>query len=1137
MPPATDKISEAIENLRRLTRLDILANWGFWEGDLAIAQLQELDCWSIAKVNDRKHIAWSSGQQVLWLRQRIVVPHNLYGYPLAGLSLRVSLTWWAQAVLIFVNGELVQAGDLFDSSARVLLKQTAIPGEEIILALRLVSPGHDAGALTRSLLLWESADPACLDPGLVADELENLQNLIRFENSQHPRTNILLSPPAVVKGDNLDSLIELIDWEVLSDRGQFERSLFALRQSLLAGDIETPLQNLLSPALPIQTTIQSSLKQSQIHLLGHAHLDLAWLWPVSETWEVAQRTFESALQLLQEFPDLIFCHSTPALYAWIEKHRPDLFENIKKQVAAGRWEIVGGTWVEPELNLISGESIVRQVFYGQRYALEKFGELMRVAWLPDTFGFCWQLPQIFKQGGIEYFVTQKLRWNDTTEFPHSVFWWQSPDGSKIFSLMSAPIGEGIEAVKMANYTCDWEAKTGLKDALWLPGVGDHGGGPTRDMLEVARRWQLSPFFPELKFTKAVDYLSLIRGKLSREMGEVHSASETDMQLPIPVWNDELYLEFHRGCYTSHADQKRWNRHCEGLLYEAELLASLATLSAGVVYPQAELEMAWKQVLFNQFHDILPGSSIGQVYVDANQDWAEVEQVGQEILTAAMDAIASQITLPPPPYPDAQPLLIFNTLNWSRSEVVAIPLPTPMHLTSKGELYWQICDLSGQRLTSQLSAADHQSPSTLLFLASEIPPIGYRLFWLYPQETGTLENASVEEESQKKVKLPQVTPVIVAQDRDLEEKNYFEPKDWILENEFLRVKVESNTGNLSSIYDKADSREILNIGGGNQLQAFKDSNQYWDAWNIDPNYAKHPLPTPILKDIHWIEQGKIQQRLRVVRQIGKSEFCQDYIIQESSRVLKIATIVDWQERHVLVKAAFSLNLELEAVTYEIPCGAIERKTRLTSQQNQSFAKWEVPALRWADISIDGYGVSLLNDCKYGYDAASNQLRLTLLRGSTWPDEAADRGIHKFTYSIYPHAGNWQDARTVRRGYELNLPLKVKVLPIGENRGKILPPVSKLLDLSGENLVLMAFKQSEDDENIWILRCYECCGGEGRLELKSDLGLAIVHSVDLLEKSGNKEETAKPQREQEDCFRDEQGFEITPWKIASFAVVKR
>ncbi|HLO51365.1 MAG TPA: alpha-mannosidase [Kamptonema sp.] len=1149
--PTTDEISEAIEKLRRLTQVNVQANWHFQVGELAIAPYEEIDSWPLAQLNDKGHIPWPCGKQVLWLGQRLILPHNLYGYPLDGLCLRLALTWWAQDAQIFVGGELVQAGDLFDSSARVLLSPATVAGEEIILALRLVSPSHDAGALMRSLLLWEATDSLSLDPAFVANELEILHNLISLTNSQHPRTSIITSPTNVVKGEKLKSQIELIDWEALPNREKFLRSLVTLRRSLLAEDpIESDEEFNAIPAFAIETTTKSFLRQSQIHLLGHAHLDLAWLWPVSETWEVAQRTFESALKLLQEFPDLIFCHSTPALYAWIEKHRPDLFTDIKKQVVAGRWEIVGGTWVEPELNLISGESIVRQVLYGQRYTQEKFGDLMRVAWLPDTFGFCWQLPQIFKQGGIEYFVTQKLRWNDTTEFPHSVFWWQSPDGSQIFSLMSAPIGESIEPVKIANYTCDWEAKTGLKNALWLPGVGDHGGGPTRDMLEIAKRWQHSPFFPELKFTKAVDYLSLICGQLSE-------AREDAPPLPIPIWNDELYLEFHRGCYTSHADQKRCNRRCEGLLYEAELLAALASISAGAVYPQTELEIAWKQVLFNQFHDILPGSSIGQVFADANQTWAEVERVGEEILTKAIEAIAAQITLPSPPHPNAQPILIFNTLNWSRSEVVAVPLPT-----SPLDCHWQICDLSGRTLTSQLSATNHNSQPTLLFFASEIPPIGYQVFWLYPQQPETLKNpssqippsaplplpsassaplrflktgeanpdeVSTQRDNSKKPKLPQVTPISVSSDGDISQKTYLDEKDWILENESIRVKVDASTGDLSSVYDKVESREILNQQAGNQLQAFQDSGQYWDAWNIDPNYAQHPLPPTILKDIRWIEQGKIQQRLRVVRQIGDSEFCQDYIIQESSQMLKIVTIVDWQERHVLVKAAFSFNLEAEEATYEIPCGAMGRKTR--SQILAEQAKWEVSALRWADISADGWGVSLLNDCKYGYDAKSNQLRLTLLRGSTWPDEEADRGIHEFTYALYPHVGNWQDAHTVRRGYELNLPLKVKVLSVGENRAATLPSVGKLLDLSGENLVLMAFKQSEDDSNIWILRCYECWGEEGKLELKSDLGLAIAHSVNLLEASVNEERTAKAQRAQ----REEEDVKIGPWKIASFAVV--
>jgi alpha-mannosidase len=336
-------------------------------------------------------------------------------------------------------------------------------------------------------------------------------------------------------------------------------------------------------------------------------------------------------------------------------------------------------------------------------------------------------------------------------------------------------------------------------------------------------------------------------------------------------------------------------------------------------------------------------------------------------------------------------------------------------------------------------------------------------------------------------------------------------------------VDAETGNLCSIFDKVHNREILKKEGGNHLQAFQDSGQYWDAWNIDPNYAQHPLPPTQLKSIEWIELGQVQQRLRVVRQLGESQFCQDYVLAAESPVLKIDTTVDWQEQHVLVKAAFPLNLEANYATYEIPCGAIQRPTRPQTPAEQ--AKWEVPALRWADLGDEEYGVSLLNDCKYGYDSQSSQLRLTLLRSPNWPHPEADRGIHQFTYAVYPHSGSWQSAGTVRRGYELNLPLLVlNNPPVGASSHTPLQPIGRLLDLQAENLILMAFKQSEDELNQWILRCYECHGSSAELWLKSDLDLAIAHAVDLLERPTQTSEQL-PSR---------QIFSVLPWKIATLAL---
>ena len=1206
MSPASNNISATVEKLRRLSQVEVQSGWRYCDSDSAVSSVNICNR-PVAELNGKGHIAWPSGKQVLYLGQQLVIPDNLHGYPVVGLRLLLGLTWWAEDAQIFVNGELVGQGDLFDFADRVLLSSSANPGDEFLVILRLVSPGHDSGALVRSICLYEAADSCCFDPGFVAAELEILQNSLSQNlesiNSQYLSTETIANRPRFVKGETLQSEIDLamnlIDWSAVCNREKFDRSLSVLRHNLLGylrafyGDLDEGTAEGAEGAEGGRreevsevgesgnaTSIyigesgdRTSIYTGKIYLVGHAHLDLAWLWPVPETWEAAKRTFESVLKLQSEFPDLIFCHSTPALYAWMEEHRPDLFAAIKKQVAAGCWEVVGGMWVEPDLNLISAESMVRQVFYGQRYAKEKFGELMRVAWLPDTFGFGWQLPQILRQGGVDYFVTQKLRWNDTTEFPYGAFWWEGLDGTKIFSMMSPPIGESIEAVKMASYAFDWQVKTGLQDALWLPGVGDHGGGPTRDMLEVAKRWKMSPFFPKLEFAKAVDYLSLIEsqflpavGESSQEsdvaesdnqeilrarefstLSEVATASpesdvpESDNQenlrarelsnlsaisdanpaisqlKTLPIWKDELYLEFHRGCYTTRADQKRQNRRCEELLYQAELLSSLATICTGAVYPKSELESAWKQILFNQFHDILPGSAIAQVYTDANLGWVGVDRTCREILLNSLDAISAQISLPNPPQPDAQPILIFNTLNWSRSEVVAVPLP------DSADSAWQIYDFSRRRLASQIVRGDRpQSLSTLLFWANNLPAVGYQVFWLCREDAQTVDNASASPQTEKKTELSKLTYGIAQKNTPCQE-THFAAAQMVLENEFIRATVDGKTGDLSSIWDKVNNREVLNAAGGNQLQAFQDSGQYWDAWNIDPNYEKHQLPAPILKDISWIEQGEIRQSLRVVRQIGKSEFCQDYIVEIGSPLLKIKTVADWQETHVLVKAAFGLNVEADFATCEIPGGAIARTTK--PQTAAEKAKWEVPILRWTDISNDGFGVSLLNDCKYGCDIQPNQIRLTLLRGSTWPDEQADVGVSEFTCAVYPHSGNWQDAGTVRQGYQLNLPLLVKVLPkLEENDRKTLPAAGKFLDLSAENLVLMAFKQSEDDSNVWILRCYECHGEEAKLELNSDLGLAISHPVDLLEQP-----IILPQKSD-----DGTSFRISPWKIASFAV---
>ncbi|MCJ8283103.1 MAG: alpha-mannosidase, partial [Rivularia sp. ALOHA_DT_140] len=434
-------ISQTIEKLRAFSETDVRQNWRCFAGHMTVAEVfaSDFDSWETRDLNKKGHIPWEKGKKVLWLAQKIVVPQDNNGYPVAGLCLRLAVVWWADSAQVYINGSLVAEGDLFDFFQRVLLSGSVTPGEEFTVALRLVSPGHDNGALVSSKLVYEAVDNN-LYPGFVAAELAILQ---RYYQAFAP--------------DELDKVAAKVNtWEI-NPQNQGQE---LINQSL------SSLQNNLQSQTP---KIQSTIK-----LVGHAHLDMAWLWPVSETWEAAKNTFASVLKLQQDFPELIFCHSTPALYAWVEENCPDLFELIKKAVQNKVWEIIGAFWVEPELNVISGESIVRQLLYGQRYVKEKFGEFSPVAWLPDSFGFCWTLPQFMTSAGVEYFVTQKLIWNDTTKFPHGAFWWRSPDGSEIFSLMSAPIGEGIDPVKMVEYAIGWEKQTGLQNYLWLPGVGDHG---------------------------------------------------------------------------------------------------------------------------------------------------------------------------------------------------------------------------------------------------------------------------------------------------------------------------------------------------------------------------------------------------------------------------------------------------------------------------------------------------------------------------------------------------------------------------------------------------------------------------------------------------------------------------------------
>ncbi|HEV8385362.1 MAG TPA: glycoside hydrolase family 38 C-terminal domain-containing protein, partial [Candidatus Acidoferrales bacterium] len=652
------------------------------------------------------------------------------------------------------------------------------------------------------------------------------------------------------------------------------------------------------------------------------------------------------------------------------------------------------------------------------------------------------------------FVTQKIGWNETTKFPHKLFWWEAPDGSRVLTYFPHDYVNPIEPVSMARDLAEQLPKSKSPELMHLYGIGDHGGGPTREMLDVARRWQ-SPnaLYPRLRFSTAQSFFDDVSKKLDT--------------LTVPVWKSELYLEYHRGTYTTQAKTKQNNRRNEALMLNAEKFSALASLF-NRPYPQTELNDDWRKVLFNQFHDILPGSGIAPVYVDAARDQAEVRRSAGAILTAAMNEIAAYIDTSG----DGVPIVVFNPLTWPHTEIVEAEIQKP-----GGRGAAEIRDADGRRVVGEVSWKDiSTSRFKAEFLAKDVPPLGYKLYRVFfSQDPNRPVPRDVVESG-----LP-VQKMIG--DRGL------------LENEFLRVRVDFKTGCIASIFDKRANREMLAPGAcGNLLQAFVDKPKDWDAWNIDANF----------EDQKWdlIEEQPEAQRYgaiglgkslwRITKHFRSSVIVQDIVIYAGVPRLDIFTTVDWNEEHILLKAAFPVAAKSDFATFEIPYGSIQRPT--TRNTPTEKAMFEVPALRWADLSDANGGISLLNDSKYGYDAKDNVLRLSLLRSPKWPDKNADMGHHEFTYSIYPHAGSWREAGTVRRGYELNYPL---LAIVAQAHAGALPAAHSFVSLEPANVVLTAIKKAEDDDG-WIIRFYESAGRETQVTLHLPPGASRAVETNLMEK---------------------------------------
>jgi alpha-mannosidase len=762
-----------------------------------------------------------------------------------------------------------------------------------------------------------------------------------------------------------------------------------------------------------------------IALTGHAHLDLAWLWPVAETRRKGRRTFASVLGLMDRYEDFVFNQSSAQLYRWIEADDPELFERVKRRVAEGRWEPVGGSWVEPDCQIPSGEAFTRQLFYGQRYFQETFGRRCTVAWFPDTFGYSPGLPQLLRGAGLSGFFTYKLNWNETNDFPHDLFEWEGIDGTSVvahtFENPGTDYNGDIVPRDLYGTWRNFGGKRHHQESLFSFGWGDGGGGPSEQMLENFARLRDFPAMPRLRMAHVGDFFD--------------SLPEEE----LPRWVGELYLELHRGTLTTQARVKKLNREAEHRLQEAEAFATLAA-RGGAEYPGEDLERLWKTVLLNQFHDILPGSSISEVYKDTHRELEEAVADAEKLRDRALRE------------------LTIDGGNPAGGAIVANAALNPRPLTAvlQGTASGTVLAPDGEPLPTQ------RTDGGLLIHAPDRPVAG--LGW-----------TSVEVRDASPAEAP-ATPGVRVDERD---------GGHVIENELLRVEIGAD-GSLHGVYDKESEREVLE-GRGNGLFAYADKPANWDAWDVEAGYEAEGEEVPPAESVEVVEDGPLRAAVRVQRRFHGSRISQTYVLLSGSRRLDVETHVRWHERQVLLRALFPLRVRSHEATFETMHGVVRRPTHRNTSWDE--ARFEVGAHRFADLSEPGYGVALLNDGKYGHSARDNVLGISLLRGPLYPDPLADEGEHRFTYSLFPHPGDWTEAGVAREAHRLNSPLIV-------TEGRTKPAAYGLLETEGLELALGALKPA-DDERGEILRLYEPHGARGECTLRFAEAPGSVQRTNLLE----------------------------------------
>ena len=1005
--------SMIFEDVLELPQWETRTGMFTWDADYTDVE----EAWSAIRVGDR----WECRDFLTrWFRTTVTVPPEFAGKPLA-LDLE-----FGGETSVKVNGELT--GGLSSwlnpwagTRTRVYLTDCAEAGTvynveaESMLQYGEFSHMRKKGA-TSVTYTFRSARLVTLDP-IVEGYYFDIQ--VAFDSMK-----VLRSPldRFIHSSDRIpENMLNLLESSA-KDPYYYERVKEVLITSLTRVDFDFDRARTVESIREAAEIFREKMDQlpKDFHFLikfvGQAHIDTAWLWPVVESVRKTRNTFSNVCDLMDRYPEFTFAFSQPQLFEFVKDHYPKLHERVKEKVAKGQLELVGNTWVEMDTNIPSGESLVRQILYGRQFFLDEFGHCSDVFWMPDVFGYSWALPQIIKRSGMKYFFTSKLINNDDNRFPHSLFRWKGIDGTTVPAYLQRLNYNGNPTATTLNALYQrYDQKDITDEALMTFGYGDGGGGPTYQMLESARRLQNFPGLPRLEMSTSRNFFESVE----------------HLQDKLPVWNDEMYYEFHRGTYTTQANVKKNNRKGEFLYRQAEMMNVFAGQDAGTAYPYEKLLAGYKKLLTNQFHDIMPGSSINPVYREADKNYEFVLNNGRQLLSSAAGDLMKHI-----PH-DKNTVVVFNFLSWPVDGLVEIP------------------GTAGAVFADGKAVPSFREGDKLVFQASQVPPMGYRCYQISPDAVPVADDGSLR----------------VTADT--------------MENRFFKITLDAN-GNIDSIFDKRNQREVL-LGKSNVLKIFEDKPGIETAWNIDIEYQNKEWALEQADSVEVLSADGLKGVIRTVRSFNKSRFTQDIVIYRDSDKIDFFNHIDWFETEKMLKAEFNVDILSPRATYEIQFGAIQR----TTHENTSWdrTKFEACGHKWADLSEGNYGVSLLNDCKYGYDIKDSRMRLTLLRSSIDPDPVADRGTHDFVYSLYPHQGNWIQAETVQAGYELNCPLYPVIC--GDAADGNLPTEKSYFASRNSNVIIDTVKAAEADDGI-ILRVYEATGTKTNACL--DLGFNVSNAIE-------------------------------------------